>query len=72
MKEVLPLFSNLREVEFWVWPGNMDPDYLYTSEDVDAVVAHAKIWGAACPELTEVEFFHIVVKKKEEDGWKHQ
>ena len=38
-------------------------------EEVDAVVAHAKIWGAACSKLTEVKVFGVLVKKQEEDGW---
>ena len=68
MKEVLSSFSNLRSVVFYfIWPEDQWDEYV--PEDTDAILAHAKIWGAACPKLTEVRVFGILVVKKEEGGW---
>ena len=63
MKEVLSLFSNLRGVEFGLWPGNADPKI---PEDIK--VAHAKIWGAACPRLIGVRFLDGSLLERK-DGW---
>ena len=64
MKEVLSLFPNLRQVIFCLWPGydgNVDPN-LKIPEDVK--VAHAEIWGAACPQLSSVAFLDGSLVKK--------
>ena len=66
MKEVLSLFSNLRGVEFCLWPGYNADAVPNAPEDVK--VAHAEIWGAGCPQLSSVAFLDGSLVKKHY-GW---
>ena len=62
MKEVLSLFSNLRDVSFCLQHGGgANPMIL---EDVK--VAHANIWGAACSKLIAVTFLDGSMLEKEQ------
>ena len=55
MKEVLSLFSNLKAVLFYLWPGHNENVLLQNPKDIG--VAHVKIWRAACPKLNLVRSF---------------